>query len=123
MTGSVFALPVSVEQVAAVIKQMSPTDRQRLLSLVPELHQAAMQVTRRTVEEARDAAERVRAEVMQALGGQFLSPTEPFMGDLTLGQYLDLPDEDRARLWDEWAGVDLEELEELDVRTDAVPAG
>ncbi len=123
MAGSVFALPVSVEQVAAVIKQMNPADRQRLLSLVPELRQAAMQATLRTLDEARGAAERVRAEVMQALGGQLLSPTEPFIGDFTLDQYLDLPDEDRARLWDEWTQVDLEELEELDVQLDTVSAG
>jgi len=123
MTGSVFALPVSVEQVAAVIKQMSPNDQRRLLDLVPELRQTDTQVPPRTVDEARAAVERVRAEVMQALGGQLLSPTEPFLGDLTLAQYLDLPDRDRARLWDEWAEVDLERLEELDVRPDAVSAG
>lgn len=69
------------------------------------------------------AVERVRGEVMQALSGPLLSPAEPFLGDLTLGQYMELPDEDRARLWDEWAGIDLEELEELDVRPDAVSAG
>lgn len=123
MAGSVFALPVSVEQVAAVIKQMNTADRQRLLKLVPELRQAAMQVLPRTMVEVRDAVERIRAEVTQALDGQSLSPAEPFIGDLTLGQYLELPDEDRARLWEDWAGVDLEELEELDVRSDAVPAG
>jgi len=115
MTRSVFALPVSVEQIAAAIKQMNPTDRQRLLSLVPELRQAAMQTPPRTLDEARDTSERVRAEVMQALEGQLLSPAEPFIGDFTLGQYLDLPDEERARLWNEWAEVDLEALEELDV--------
>ncbi len=122
-SGSTFALPVSVEQVAVVIKQMGPAERQRLLKLVPELRQATIQAPSRTPGEIRTAVERVRAEVMQALGGQFLSPTEPFLGDLTLGQYMDLPDEDRARLWDEWAGIDLEELEELDVRPDAVSAG
>jgi hypothetical protein len=60
---------------------------------------------------------------MQALSGQLLSPAEPFLGDLTLGQYMELPDEDRARLWDEWAEIDLEKLKELDVRPDAVSAG
>jgi hypothetical protein len=123
MAWSVFALPVSVEQIAAVIKQMNPADRQRLLSLVPELRQVAMQAPPRTLDEARGAAERVRAEVMQALGGQLLTPAEPFIGDFTLGQYLDLPDEDRTRLWDEWTQVDLEELKELDVQLDPVSAG
>ena len=61
--------------------------------------------------------------MLQALGGELLSPEEPFLDDLTLGQYLELSDETRRRLWDEWADVDLEELEELDVRADAAPAG
>ena len=37
MAESVFALPVSVEQVAAVIKQMSQADQRHLLELVPNL--------------------------------------------------------------------------------------
>jgi hypothetical protein len=123
MMRSVLALPVSVEQVATVIKQMGPSDRQRLLDLVPELRQAAVQAQPRTLDEARVAVERVRTEVMQALGGQVLSSSEPFLGDMTLGQYLALPDEERARLWDQWGEVDLGKLEELDVRPDAVLAG
>jgi len=116
-------MPVSVEQIAVVVQRMSPEERRRLVELVPELRQAATQAPSRTPGEIHAAVERVRAEVMQALSGQLLSPAEPFLGDLTLGQYMDLPDEDRARLWDEWAETDLEELEELDVRPDAVSAG
>ena len=122
-TSSIFALPVSVEQVAAVIKQMGAADRQRLLTLVPELQRTAKEEPVRTVEEARAAVEQVRTEVLQALGDKPLSPEEPFLDDLTLGAYLELSDDDRARRWEEWAEVDLEELEELDVRADAVPAG
>ncbi len=70
---------------------------------MPELREATTQASSRTPGEIHAAVERVRGEVMQALGGQLLSPTEPFLGDLTLGQYMKLPDEDRARLWDEWA--------------------
>ena len=55
-TSSIFALPVSVEQVATVIKQMSPADRQRLLALVPELQRAVKEEPARTVEEARAPA-------------------------------------------------------------------
>jgi hypothetical protein len=116
-------MPVSVEQIAVVVQRMSPEERRRLLELVPELRQETMRAPSRTPSEIHAAVERVRAEVMQALSGQLLSPAEPFLGDLTLGQYMDLPDEDRARLWDEWAEIDLEELEELDVQPDAVSAG
>jgi len=37
MTKSVLALPVTIEQIATAIKQMSPAERQRLFELVPEL--------------------------------------------------------------------------------------
>ncbi len=118
MSQAVFALPVSVEQLAAAIRQMSPADRQRLLTLVPELRQEAVQLPPRTLDEVRIAVERVQAEVLQALGGQPLSPDEPFLGDLTLGQYFDLPDEERARLWNTWTDIDINTLEERDVRPD-----
>lgn len=101
-TSSIFALPVSVEQVATVIKQMSPADRQRLLALVPELQRTAQEEPARTVEEARAAVEEVRAEVLQALGGKPLSPEEPFLDDLARA-VPGLSDETRARLWDQWA--------------------
>lgn len=122
MTTSVFALPISIEQLATVIRHMTPVDRQRLLDLVPELRQEATRVPPRTPDEAQAAIERVREKVTQALAGQLLAPDEPFVGDLTLGQYLSLPDEARARLWEAWADGNLHQLEERDVRPDAVPA-
>lgn len=123
MSRAVWPMPVSVEQIAVVVQRMSPEERRRLVELAPELRQATTQAPSRTPGEIHAAVERVRVEVMQALSGQLLSPAELFLGNLTLGQYMDLPDEDRARLWDEWAEIDLEELEELDVRPDAVLAG
>ena len=122
MSTSVFALPISIEQLATVIRRMTPADRQRLLNLVPKLRQEAIQVPPRTPDEAQAAIERVREKVTQALAGQLLAPDEPFVGDLTLGQYLNLPDEARARLWEAWTDGNLHQLEERDVRPDAVPA-
>jgi len=90
---------------------------------VPELRKAATPLPPRSLEEARASVEQIRQEVVQALGGQLLSPDEPFVDDLTLGQYLDLPDEERARLWNAWADIDLNSLEERDVRSDTLPAG
>jgi hypothetical protein len=115
-------LPVSVEQVALVVRQMSRADRERLLDLVPDLHQSARQAGPRRRDDRSAAVERVRAEVTQAMAGRLLSLDEPFLGELTLGQYLQLPDVERGRLWDDWGQVDLKELEELDVRPDAVLA-
>lgn len=122
MSETVLALPVSVEQIAVVIKQMSPADRRRLLDLVPELRQAMTQPASRTEEEARKTVEELRAQVMHVLKGKPLSPTEPFLGNLTLEQYLELSDQERAELWEQWAEQSAEEFEELDVRPDAVLA-
>ena len=62
-----------------------------------------------------------RVRTPRALGGQLLSLGEPFLGELTLGQYLELPDDERSQLWDVWAEIETEELEELDVHPDAMP--
>ena len=129
MAESVFALPVSLEQIAVLIKRMSSDDRQRLFKLVPELRQEAVRPvlersegTKRTLDDARETVKQLQEEVLQALGGQLLSPDEPFLEGLTLGEYLDLPESEQAKLWDKWAEISLEELEEVEVRTDAVPA-
>lgn len=118
MSQSVVSLPVSVEQIAAAIRQMPPAERKRLLDLVPELRQFA----RRTLDEARTSAASVRADVQQALAGQALSSTDPFLGDLTLDQYLALPDEERARLWETPVDATWIEAEERDVRSDTLSA-
>lgn len=115
----VLALPVSVEQIAATVRQMRPADQQRLLNMVPELRQVAIQGPPRTADEARASAERLRAEVV--LANQRLSPDDPFLGGLTLRHYLDLPDEERARLWEGEADVDLYEVKEREVQPDAMP--
>ena len=116
------ALPVSVEQVAVVIKQMSRSDRERLFDLVPELRQVFPHASRRQGDQGLAVVERMREEVGRALRGQLLSLSEPFLGDLTLGQYLALPNDERGRLWDAWAEIKTEELEELDVYPETMPA-
>jgi len=122
MARSVLALPISIEQLAAVIRQMSAADRQRLLTLAPELRQDVLQLPFHTPDSAQATVERLRTEVLQALQGQRLSPDEPFLEGLTLGAYLALPDAERARLWASWAEVDLDQIEEKDVRPEAAPA-
>ncbi len=78
-------------------------------------------VTDRLIDAARAAAEAMRQELSAGLEGQLLSPEEPFLGDLTLGDYLALPDAERARLWDEWAEEDPASWKEVDVLPDAMP--
>lgn len=121
MSTTLPTLPVSVEQLAIAIRQMSLADRKHLLELVPELREAA--VWPRTLIEARASVEYTQAAVQSVLGVEMLSPDTPFFDNLTLGQYLDLPDGDRARLWDKWTTSNWDQLEEHDVRPDALSAG
>jgi len=121
MTSKVLALPVTIEQIANTIKQMSHEERLRLLELVPELTQNEPTIS---IEEAKANVAKLEVELKEALGGQIFSLDDPFLGNLTLGQYLALPDEEQGRLWDELAGDNwFDELEEVDVQPNALPVG
>ncbi len=121
MSVSTLTRPISVEQVATIIKQMSQVELQRLLYLVPNLEQKkpAKRPTR-TKEEIKASVAVVRAEVMEALNYQPIPRDEPFFGRVTLGEYLALPDKEQARLWDEWSMIDFVEPEEVEVSPNAL---
>lgn len=124
MTETSLALPVNIEQIAAVIRQMNQTDQKRLLSLVPDLQRAASQSPGpRTGEQACAGTEILRKKVLTALNGQPLSSDESFAGNMTLGQYNSLSDKDKSSLWDQWEDTDLTELKEKEVSSDALSAG
>ena len=112
---------VSLEQVAALIKRMHPQDRQRLLAMVPELIAEAIK-QKKLLDDADQTVEQLKQDILAELSEQPLSSNEPFLGGLTLGQYLELPEMERAKLWDEWSEVALEDIEEVEVRPDALPA-
>ncbi len=123
MSIPVFALPVSVEQIAAAIKQMDREGQRRLLDLVPDLRRIAIQSFSRTEEQAQATVAHLREEVLAALDDQPLSPDEPFLRGLTLGQYHALSEREKTRLWDEWTTTDLMQLDEREVNPDALLAG
>ena len=115
MAELVIALPVSVELIAVVIRHMNPDDQKRLVELVPTLQQAASQPPVRTVEQTRNNISRLQAEVLATIDNQPLSADEPFLGSLTLKQYHALPEQKKAKLWDEWGVDNLMEIEEQEV--------
>ena len=121
MPANVFTLPVSLEQVAAVIKRMHPQDRQQLLAMVPELVTDAIQ-QKQLLDNAVQAVDQLKQELLVELDGQPLSLDEPFLEGFTLGQYLELSEAAREKLWDEWSDMELEDIEELEVRPDALLA-
>lgn len=122
MQNAMLALPVSVEQIAAVINQMSDGEQQRLLTLTPQLRQAAVAKPVYTKAQIEASVAAVQAEVLALLNYQPLSGDTPFLGNLTLNEYHALPEAEKARLWDEVAGDDLFDLEEVEVAPDALPA-
>ena len=88
MAQTVYSLPVSVEQIAAVIKQMSTAERQRLFELVPEIPFQLLGGKPRTQEEIETTVQALQADVKQIVAGaQPLSADTPFLGGLMLGQY------------------------------------
>lgn len=126
MTQARLTIPVSVEQIAIAIQQMSLEDQRRLLALAPNLVKIAQELsiqppvqTQEPKQELDPLAE-LRAQVLAALDNRPLSPDEPFFGGLTVGQYLNLSDQEQAKLWDEWAGIDLMDMEEIEVSPNAV---
>jgi hypothetical protein len=119
---SIFPLPVSLEQISLVIRKMSREEQRRLLDLAPDLREAALQVPNRMESQAREAALRLQEEIRADLYGELLSPEEPFLGNMTLGEYLTLPEEEKYALWEAWEDTDLMELDEREVSSDALPA-
>lgn len=114
--------PMTVQQIATVVKQLSLPDQRQLLDLVPNLRWVAQKRPVRTAEEIEASVVAVRAELMSALNYQPVSRDAPFLGGLTLGEYLALPDSEQALVWDEAAEIDWDDLEEVEVSPDALLA-
>lgn len=121
MSRAIWPMPVSVEQIAAVVRRMSPEERRRLVELAPELREVLAPM--RMLPQARESARMLREEVLEELGGELLKADEVFLGGLTLGEYWTLPDEERARLWAEWTEEDWDTIEEVDVSLNTLPSG
>jgi hypothetical protein len=84
-----------------VVRNMSRAERQRLLELVPDLRETPTSPL--TLPKDPAIVDQLRQELLAALDGRPLTPEVSFLDNLTLGDYLDLPATERARLWDRWA--------------------
>ena len=122
MSSMIVPMPVTIEQVAAAVRHMSRDEKQRLLELVPELQETTSRPLSRSLLTDQSVVEALRQEIVAALDGRLLTPDDPFLDNLTLGDYLDLPDADRARLWDKLAADKAVSWGEVDVHADALPA-
>lgn len=75
---------------------------------------------KRLLDEAVQTVEQLKRELLAELEGHPLSSDEPFLGRFTLGEYLELSEAERAKLWDEWSEVALEDIEEVEIRPNAL---
>ena len=114
--------PMTLEQVANAVKELTLSQQRQLIDLVPNLRWVAQKPAVRTAEEIEASVVAVRAELMSALNYQPVSRDAPFLGGLTLGEYLALPDAEQARIWDEAEEIDWDDLEEVEVSPDALLA-
>ena len=129
--------PITVEDVANVIKRWGQAEWQRLLDLVPGLREMARSKNKvepkastsppprrvRTLEEAEATVEALRAEILADPNHKPIPRDTPFLGGFTLGEYFALPDEEQNRIWNEAeAEFDWDELEEVEVSPDVLLA-
>jgi len=121
MQNNFVSMPVTIEQVALVVRNMSRKDRRRLLELVPELQEMPSMSHPAQITKDQPSVEQLQKEILATLDGQFMAPDEPFLNNLTVGEYLNLPDVERGHLWDKWTATTDLLWEEVDVHPDALP--
>lgn len=119
---------ISVERVARIIREMSAEEKGYLVYLVPELREVEpLKPPEQPLRPSEEFLEQLRQEMLEARGGVPPSDEDPFVGGLTVGEYLALSDEEQEELWDELyaqASADLdEENYEHPVKPDALIAG
>ena len=104
-----------VQQVAELVRRLTPDEIQELLQLVPELQAAS------TIVEPQDEL----IEWVQQQMSRHSSETHPmqaednFLGDMTVADYFAQPEVERERIWANLYAAAIESAPEREVRPDA----
>lgn len=119
---------ISVERIARIIREMSAKEKGHLVYLVPELREVEpLKPPELPLRPSAEFLEQLRQEILGARGGAPPSDEDPFIGGLTVGEYLALSDEEQEKLWDELYAQASAELDkenyEHPVKPDALIAG
>lgn len=111
--------PGRIEQVAALIRRMTPEERALLVDLVPELRHGTS-----LAEGQRDLMSYFAAKLEAFPSAPLMRDEDPFIGGLSVREFFALPEKEQARVWDEAHARAEEELgsRERHVRPDALPA-
>lgn len=119
---------IPVERAAHIIREMSAEEKGYLVYLVPELREVEpLKPPEPPLRPSAEFLEQLRQEILEARSGVPPSDKDPFIGGLTVGEYLALSDEEQEKLWDEWYAKASAELDEENyehpVKPDALIAG
>ncbi len=119
---------IPVERMARLIREMSAEEKGYLVYLVPELREVEpLKPSEPSLRPSEEFLEQLRQEILEARGGVPPSDEDPFIGGLTVGEYLALSDEEQEELWDELYAQASTELDkenyEHPVKPDALIAG
>ncbi len=120
MKSNSLTLPINLEQIAILIKGMPPQQRKKLVAMVPELAIDAL-MQEESKDEVSQIIQELKEELIEIVGEKQLSK-ETFLGGFTLVEYLKLSEEERNNLWDQWSRLQITDLEEIKVHSDALPA-
>lgn len=119
---------ISIGRVARIIREMSAEEKGYLVYLVPELREVEpLKPPEQPLRPSAEFLEQLREKILEARGGVPPSDEDPFIGGLTVGEYLALSDEEQEELWDELYAKASAELDEENyehpVKPDALIAG
>ena len=119
---------ISIGRVARIIREMSAEEKGYLVYLVPELREVEpLKPPEQPLRPSAEFLEQLREKILKARGGVPPSDEDPFIGGLTVGEYLALSDEEQEELWDELYAKASAELDEENyehpVKPDALIAG
>jgi hypothetical protein len=109
-----------VQQVAHLIRQLTPREMGQLMELVPSLRRPVQGKRVRYDIVGQDVREYVLRE-LAALGDDYrpMQADGPFVGGMSVSEFFGLSEEEQARLWDEKHQMDIDDFEEYDARPDA----
>jgi hypothetical protein len=102
-----------IDRVATLVRQMTPTQRERLLDLAPDLRRDVLARAKKQADLA-DYFENRMKEVLSEAVTQSPPPEEEFLGPYTLDEFCALPEDEQVRLWDQAHAQAWEELSDVE---------
>jgi hypothetical protein len=110
MNLNVIPIPTHLDELAKVLRQLTPQEMMRLVELVPQLKQ-----TQIVLEEQQEARDYFRQQALKLTDGKLPTPDDEFIEGVSYSQYLALSEAEQDAIWerifaeDETGPYDLDE--------------